>query len=60
MWFLRRLQRIPWTARVTNEEVLRRAGVERGLIRSIRRRQLQFLGHPESWRIGKRLFAGED
>ena len=45
MWFLRRIQRIPWTARVTNEEVLRRAGLERGLMKSIKRRQLQFLGH---------------
>ncbi len=29
MWFLRRMMRIPWTARVSNEMVLRRAGVEK-------------------------------
>ena len=37
--------RIQWTNKVTNEEVLRRAGLERGLTRSIEKRQLQFLGH---------------
>ena len=37
--------RIQWTYTVSNEEVLRRAGLERGLMRSIEKRQLQFLGH---------------
>ena len=45
MWFYRRMLRIPWTARVTNVEVLRRAGVGRCLVNKIRRRQLKFLGH---------------
>ena len=45
MWFLHRMLRIPWTARITNEEVLRRAGTERTLINQIRKRQLNFLGH---------------
>lgn len=45
MWFLRRMMRIPWTARVTNEEVLRRAGTERCLLGNVRRRQLGFVGH---------------
>ena len=36
---------IQWTDKVTNEEELRRAGLERGLKRSIEKRQLQFLGH---------------
>ena len=45
LWFYRRMLRIPWTARVTNVEVLRRAGVQRCLVQKIRRRQLQFLGH---------------
>ena len=45
MWFLRRMMRIPWTDRVTNEEVLRRAGVERKLIMEIRIRQMSFVGH---------------
>jgi len=44
MWFLRKMQRIPWTDRVTNEEVLKRAGTKRTLLSTIRRRQLEFLG----------------
>ena len=45
MWFLRRMIRIPWTDKSTNEEVLQRAGVERKLIGEIRTRQMRFLGH---------------
>ena len=45
MWFVRRMLRIQWTDKVTNEEVLKRAGLERGLMRSIEKRQLQVLGH---------------
>ena len=45
MWFIRRVLRIPWTDKVTNEEMLRRAGLKRELMRSIEKRQLQFLGH---------------
>ena len=37
--------RIPWTDKLTNEEVLQRAGVERKLIGEIRTRQMRFLGH---------------
>ena len=39
------MMRIPWTDKLTNEEVLQRAGVERKLIGEIRTRQLRFLGH---------------
>ena len=45
MWFYRRMLRISWTDRVTNQEVLRRAGTERTLVKEIRKRQLNFLGH---------------
>ena len=37
--------RIPWTDKLTNEEVLQRAGVERKLIGEIRTRQMRFFGH---------------
>ena len=37
--------RIPWTDKLTNEEVLQRAEVERKLIGEIRTRQMRFLGH---------------
>ena len=45
MWFLRRMQRIPWTARVTNVRVMEMAGVRRELLGTVRKRQLKFLGH---------------
>ena len=45
MWFLRRMLRIPWVDRVTNEEVLGRAGTHRQLMRAIVTRQIRFLGH---------------
>ena len=40
MWFVRRILRIQWTDKVTNEEALRRARMGRGLMRSIEKRQL--------------------
>ena len=39
------MMRIPWADKLTNEEVLQRAGVERKLIGEIRTRQLRFLGY---------------
>ena len=45
MWFFRRMLKISWTERVTNEAVLQRAGACRELMKTIRQRQLRFLGH---------------
>ena len=45
MWFVRRMMRVPWVARRTNEEVLRMAGVDRELLSTVYSRQLGFLGH---------------
>ena len=45
MWILRRMMRIPWTARLTNERVMEMAGVGRELMGAVRGRQLKFLGH---------------
>ena len=44
MWFLRRMFRVSYMDRVTNEEVLKRARETRELQRTIERRQLSFLG----------------
>ena len=44
MWFLRRMVKIPWTDKVSNEEV-RRAGVQRKMIHEMLIRQLKFMGH---------------
>ena len=45
MWFYRRMLRISWRDRVTNEEVMARMGVQRALVKEIRKRQLDFIGH---------------
>jgi len=37
--------RIPWTDHETNNNVLNRAGTERHLLKKIRKRQAEFLGH---------------
>ena len=45
MWFLRRMMKISWTKKITNEEVLRRAQTERQIMKQIVKRQCSFLGH---------------
>lgn len=45
MWFLRRMLKVSFIDHVSNEEVMRRAGVKRELLSVIIERQLRFLGH---------------
>ena len=45
MWTYRRLLSIPWTDRVTNEEVLRRMKKQRELLTNIKKRKTAYLGH---------------
>ena len=45
MWFLRRMLRIKWTSKFSNEEVLVRAGGQRCLLNIIVKRQVQFFEH---------------
>ena len=45
MWFVRRILKISWTERKTNEEVMEMSGYKRTLLRHIRKRQLNFFGH---------------
>ena len=45
MWFFRRMLRISWTEKRTNESILEETNQERSLINTIRKRQLKFLGH---------------
>ena len=45
MWFLRRMFKISYLDKVTNEEVLEMAGVDRELMQAITRRGMSFLGH---------------
>ena len=45
MWAWRKMEKISWTERKTNEEVLEKIGEERTLIRTIRVRQRKWIGH---------------
>ena len=45
MWFLRRILKISWLEKKSNQEVLEMSGQERSLIKTIRERQMKFVGH---------------
>ena len=45
MWIFKRLARVNYKDRMTNEEVLSRLGVKRGLLSQIRTRKLSYFGH---------------
>lgn len=45
MWCYRRLLKISWTERVTNEAVLQRLNKERELLLTIKKRKTSYLGH---------------
>ena len=45
MWVYRRELKISWTDKITNEEVLRRMGTGREIVRQFKTRKLQYLGH---------------
>ena len=45
MWFLRRMMKVSWTAKVSNKIILQMANETRTLINEIRKRQSHFFGH---------------
>ena len=45
MWFYRRMLKVSWVEKVSNTEVLRRAGVQQDLVLKIIHRQISFIGH---------------
>ena len=45
MWLWRRMEGVRWEDRVTNEEVLKRVGEKRQVIREIKKRKANWLGH---------------
>ena len=45
MWVWRRMEAISWKDKVTNDEVLKRVKEERNLLKIIRRRKKNWLGH---------------
>jgi hypothetical protein len=44
-WYWRRQEKISWTDRVKNEDVLRRVKEERNFLRAIKRRKANWIGH---------------
>ena len=50
MWLLRRMLRISWTNRVTHEEVLNKANVDKKLLNDIVSKKMKFFGHVISCR----------
>ena len=45
MWFIRRMLRISWTEKKPNVNVLTEENVQRSLLKTIRKTQMEFLGH---------------
>ena len=45
MWCYKGMLKICWTERVSNKQVLNRAGAKREMMRVLRRKQLRFLGY---------------
>uniref|UniRef100_A0A8D9AW28 Reverse transcriptase domain-containing protein n=1 Tax=Cacopsylla melanoneura TaxID=428564 RepID=A0A8D9AW28_9HEMI len=45
MWLYRRILKIPWTARITNENVLKRMNKNKEIMNTVKARKLQYLGH---------------
>ena len=45
MWFLRRMLKIKWTDKISNEAVLSESGVTRRILKTIANRQVSFCGH---------------
>ena len=45
MWCWRRMEKIKWSEKVTNEQVLDRIGEKRTILNNIIRRKANFIGH---------------
>ena len=45
MWRLRRIEKIGWTGRVRNKEVLQRVKKARNVLHTINRRKANYIGH---------------
>ena len=45
MWIWRRIEKISWKDKVTNEEVLKRVGTDRQLITTLKTRKKRWIGH---------------
>ena len=61
LWCWRRLLRVPWTARRSNQSILKEISPECSLEGVMLKLKLQYFGHhAKSWLIGKDPGAGKD
>ena len=60
MWYIRRIMRISWTEKRSNEEELEMAGSKISLLKTIRTKQLQFWGHiKRAGGLEKQILSGK-
>jgi hypothetical protein len=45
MWFWRRMLKVPWTDKITNENILKQINEKRKTIKELRKKQSRFIGH---------------
>ena len=61
LWCWRKLLRIPWTARISNQSILKEISLKYSLEGLMVKLKLQYFGHlMQSWLIGKDPDAGKD
>ena len=60
MWCWRRLLRVPWTARRSNQSILKEISPDDSLGGLMLKLKLQYFGHTKNWLIGKDPDAGKD
>ena len=60
LWCWRRLLRVPWTARRSNQFILKEISPEYSLGGLMLKLKLQYFGHLKNWLIGKNPDAGKD
>ena len=61
LWCWRRLLRVPWTARRSDQSILKEISPEYSLEGLMLKLKLQYFGHlMKNWLIGKHLHAGKD
>ena len=44
MWFWRRMLKVPWTDKITNENILKQVNEKRKTIKEVRKKQSRFIG----------------
>jgi hypothetical protein len=58
-WYWRRQEKISWTDRVKNEDVLRRVKKEKNFLHAIKRRKANWIGHIQRRNCLKNVIEGK-